>query len=517
MGLSNNQLLEIAREGNRQFKEDLAAASQQNTRRLESAYRDVRAGVDKELQAFNAAIQARGMAATPDEFFRQVDLTGLVYELDRHLNEFSQVLASQGQAMQRSGKATGVKGGARVLGEVSAQFARPTAEQLDSLIGFVDDPNFGNFVGNFPQSHLNRITNMVLVNASQGKSPIFTANMITEYIQGYPLVDALRMTRTVQIYSAREGTRAIYQANKDIVKGWRWGSALDGRTCMSCLALHGKTFTLDDPLNDHFNGRCAMIPITRFNAGEEVLTGEQWFSKLPESEQRAIMGKAKWQAWKDNEFEFEDLTGLYDDPVFGKMAYARSLKEIRATSRYQILAQPEKFRPIPTEIESRDSFSFYEAMRVKPSDLEAGYEGENAELNRLWWEVFGYDDNAVPTWDIEKTQQMHMDILYDAYKLGRSEPRPEELLAARDRAGLVLAVYRQTGYQLSLGERRQLERLALGSLSDLADEFNGVRDKRMIGRSTGSGSGRRNGFLTAQEIDGRNQLRENRMRQNDVL
>ena len=36
----------------------------------------------------------------------------------------------------------------------------------------------------------------------------------------------------------------------------------DDRVCCSCLALHGTEFPLDETLDDHPNGRCAMIPVT---------------------------------------------------------------------------------------------------------------------------------------------------------------------------------------------------------------------------------------------------------------
>jgi hypothetical protein len=60
----------------------------------------------------------------------------------------------------------------------------------------------------------------------------------------------------------------------------------------------------------------------------EVQSGEAWFKTLPELEQKKMMGPAKWRAWNDGAFTFDQLSVPYTDPVYGKMWREASLKEI---------------------------------------------------------------------------------------------------------------------------------------------------------------------------------------------
>lgn len=103
-----------------------------------------------------------------------------------------------------------------------------------------------------------------------GYGPGKTAGLIAPFLKkikdqfktamARPYADALRMTRTAQLWAAREATRQNYRAS-EIVTGWIWFARLDNRVCMSCVSLHGTVHTLDEILNDHWNGRC-LVPGT---------------------------------------------------------------------------------------------------------------------------------------------------------------------------------------------------------------------------------------------------------------
>ena len=100
--------------------------------------------------------------------------------------------------------------------------------------------------------------------------------------------------------------------------------------CESCIAMHGTFHTVDETLDDHFQGRCQMLPqtiLTRENTIAEG-AGEAWFKGLPESQQQQIMGPGKWQAWKEDKFDFSQLSKQVDNDVFGTMRTASSLKDL---------------------------------------------------------------------------------------------------------------------------------------------------------------------------------------------
>ena len=115
-----------------------------------------------------------------------------------------------------------------------------------------------------------------------GHNPRKVARAIRGEIGGN-LVRALRISRTEMLRSYREATRRNYEANSDIIAGWRWLAAKQPRTCAMCLAMDGSFHTLKEHLDDHPNGRCAMVPVLK---GDEKKapsweTGSDWLARQP--------------------------------------------------------------------------------------------------------------------------------------------------------------------------------------------------------------------------------------------
>lgn len=171
-----------------------------------------------------------------------------------------------------------------------------------------------------------QVRKMILEGVSLGRNPRNIAAGIRRAL-GVGLSDALRTTRTAQLWSYREATRANYLANSDIVKGWIWFASLDERTCMSCLAMHGTVHPLTEALNDHHNGRCAMLPqLEGVDYGLE--NAEEWFKALPEAVKQQQMGKGKYNAYTDGLFQFSQLSKETEDIVYGVMRVETPLKEL---------------------------------------------------------------------------------------------------------------------------------------------------------------------------------------------
>jgi len=173
-------------------------------------------------------------------------------------------------------------------------------------------------------------------------------------VLGIPLSDALRISRTEIMRSFRAATLADYRANAHIVRGWIWHSALDRRTCMGCIAMHGTEHTLSEELDDHPNGRCAAVPITVSPRDigidlaweqEPIETGESWFERQPEAVQREMMGPGKYAAWKDGKFKVSDMVTQSTDKRWGTMRHERSLKDLLGGQGATTKAMPEPPKP----------------------------------------------------------------------------------------------------------------------------------------------------------------------------
>lgn len=197
-----------------------------------------------------------------------------------------------------------------------------------------------------------------------GQGPRDVARALRDAL-GVSLTRALTIARTEMLRAYRTANLASYRENRHIVKGWKWMATLDGRTCASCFAMHGKEFGVDEKFSSHPNCRCTAAAVTptweeignrygldlseldqrevetmeslmaRGYTEEQAnqylmrsLTGEQAFGMLDEKTQQEILGKAKFLAWKDGAFEFADLSVMTHSPIWGDGRKVASLVEL---------------------------------------------------------------------------------------------------------------------------------------------------------------------------------------------
>lgn len=188
----------------------------------------------------------------------------------------------------------------------------------------------------FGQEMADEIRSTMLEAIRTGMGPRYVASALVRTL-GQGLTWALRTARTSMLYGYREATIAGYRRNSHVVTGWRWHAHLtDDRVCMSCVAQHGTLHSLDEMLNDHHNGRCAMVPETilwsdlgvQTNEVSEFQSGRAWFDTLPEARQRQLMGQSMYQAWRDGAVSWADMSRPYHDQVYGQMLRTPSLIEL---------------------------------------------------------------------------------------------------------------------------------------------------------------------------------------------
>lgn len=116
---------------------------------------------------------------------------------------------------------------------------------------------------------------------------------------------------------------------------------------MACILLDGKRYGLDEPMDDHVQGRCAMIPITKSYA-EMGLTieepdfrrevGKDWFLRQNETAQRNMMGPL-YDPWKEGEFELSAIPHLTTSTVWGNSWVPKTLKQLVPTKLLEEVTQ----------------------------------------------------------------------------------------------------------------------------------------------------------------------------------
>ena len=222
---------------------------------------------------------------------------------------------------------------------IQARWHHLPADAVETMLGMTgpSSPLYARMTERLGASVADGVRQGLTEGIALGYNPVKIQNRLRQTL-GQGLTWSLSATRTAQLWAYREATRAGYLANSDIVSSWVWSAALDGRCCLSCWAKHGTVHPLSEPLNDHWCGRCAAIPNTRSWAelgfegipetGAEIEPGETVFAGLDEQTQRQLMGESMWKAWKDDAFQFSDLSTPYQDDVYGEMWTEASLKGI---------------------------------------------------------------------------------------------------------------------------------------------------------------------------------------------
>jgi SPP1 gp7 family putative phage head morphogenesis protein len=154
-----------------------------------------------------------------------------------------------------------------------------------------------------------------------GENPRATARRILQQTQqrfNGGLTRALTIARTETLDAHRAATKASEKANKDILQEWEWHAALTARTCPSCWAKHGTRHPLSEAgPNDHQNGRCARVTITKswkdlgFDIDEpEPVTpdAQTVFNDLTPETQREIMGAQRLELLQSGKIQWADLS-----------------------------------------------------------------------------------------------------------------------------------------------------------------------------------------------------------------
>lgn len=213
------------------------------------------------------------------------------------------------------------------LAKIGVAWKTPDPEAVARLIDYATSDAWLNELKRFSKNVTDDALGVVTRGMINGWNPSKTARALSDAVEGMPLHRAANLMRTLQLTSSRKALTSYHMANADIFSHKIRVATLDGRTCMSCIALHGTTLKLDEDIADHHGGRCTAIAVIK-GVPRTIQTGEDWFNKLTPERQRQQMGGAAFAAWKDDAVRLKDFVHPYDDAVFGPMVRESSLKGI---------------------------------------------------------------------------------------------------------------------------------------------------------------------------------------------
>lgn len=263
---------------------------------------------------------------------RDGGLSRLLQQVERELAKYAVLIENSAQTAQDRAQELGLVYAKDSIAWQSQLVARiwadPNPEALKNLIGYTERDAFKSGIAKFGENAAMKLSDILLAGVSLGKNPRTISTIIANFF-GIPYSWAENTIRTVQAWSFRTASHAAYSNNADVVAGWVWWATLDSRTCISCIAQHGKQFKHGDILNDHHRGRCTPVPVVKGAKWlASVQTGEDWFKAQPDSVQASIMGKGMHEHWRKGGFGFGDIPAKYTDPVYGEMLRPKTLKSL---------------------------------------------------------------------------------------------------------------------------------------------------------------------------------------------
>jgi hypothetical protein len=325
---------------------------------IESGYVNATAATVRAiLRGNNTGIIARRLAELREEASRLADankmlrsnnpvMRALFADMDDVLRNNRVLIANSGVELQESAVNAAMAINRQLAlpgfsdGQLAALGVRwNTADPaiINELVGFVENPAWETQLAQYGDDVINTIRNQAITGVANGWGPVRIANAIIRQIQGLPPSEgvarvagisetaAQNMMRTLQMQSFRTAQTINRMQNADILSGHIRIAALDDRTCLACVSLHGQKLPIDQRVDDHHQGRCTSIPEVN-GRPRTVASGQEWWDGRTEAQQLAQAGPANFKALQAGAVTLPDFVQPYDDPVFGEMLRESSLK-----------------------------------------------------------------------------------------------------------------------------------------------------------------------------------------------
>ena len=340
-----------------QFRVALLKGERASAVRLVRSYGAIWQRLQDSITALDAEIAAKAELGQTWKAAKSANLKALQKQVEAELNRYAAVVEDEmdagtrqaiemAQTHARELTQASLPGVAVLDAKIMQSWNMLNPDAVASMLGFLaqDSPLRVGLRTKFGAEVAQGVADALTEGMALGYGPRKVAGIVRKQ-SGMALDSALRLSRTTQLNAYRESTRAAYVANNEIVPKWRWTCAKQANTCMSCIAMDGTLHKYDEPLNDHWNGKCCQVPvpIDYADLGLDVPrtprpqweSGSDWFNKQPESIQRQMMGKGKYDAWKSGKIKLNDLTQETDDKIWGKMRTETPLKDIPQIREYK--------------------------------------------------------------------------------------------------------------------------------------------------------------------------------------
>lgn len=307
---------------------------------MELAYGIAWARLEKLLKALLEQIeaaQARGEVVSAIWLKRQVRFERLMQQVNREVLRLAESSATQITEGQRVEIARGIADSTKLMSVgaeqagVSIAFDRISIDAVEALVGTLGDGTpLDKVLKRYGRQSARAIQQGLIEGVTLGENPLKVASRVKASFGGN--LNKARLTaRTEQLRAYRIATLENYQANSDVISGWRWTCSHSRRTCLACLYRDGKFYPLKKPMPSHPACRCTMRPVIKGIPEVQRQTGTEWFATQPDEIKRSMMGPKVFSYYESGLITLSDFVGEKRSKDWGTTTYQRSLKEILAS------------------------------------------------------------------------------------------------------------------------------------------------------------------------------------------
>lgn len=304
------------------FARRLRARERRVLRRMLADYQGVIDDLTARASAIGELIEQATLAGTPvdaDWVFRQDRVESLLRqaqaEYDRLRASYTGVIGEQAAGAALDGARLAV---AQVRAGTIGSVLSPRA--IEAIAATTQAGPVGDLLRAIDPTDLLR---RGLINGiARGANPRTVAREVSRVLE-VERSRALTIARTEMARAQRFAQLSTYKAVG--VTTWVWLSARSERTCAGCWAMDGMEFEVYEPVNDHPNGRCSLIPA---EADVDLPSRDEAWDRLPESSKRSILGPTRYQKVSSGEVGLRDLGQVRDGGEWGRSVRVTPLSSL---------------------------------------------------------------------------------------------------------------------------------------------------------------------------------------------
>lgn len=148
---------------------------------------------------------------------------------------------------------------------------------------------------------------------------------------------AENISTTEIMESSRQAVQRINRLNPNIVRGYRRVAVIDNKTCVGCLALHGKVYATTDEFESHPRCRCMLVPISatwmdyagvRGGAVPTDISRDELIGMLPREVLADILGPARLALY-DSGVSIDRMIYIEQTEEYGQLIRITPLSTLR--------------------------------------------------------------------------------------------------------------------------------------------------------------------------------------------